>query len=135
VALIYGRSLMRVDVRFATRDRDHAAHLQCPHCGAEVLFWDDLRPRGGIWRSAASPGSCPRSSVEEVSNLLMAAPGPGLKYRAALNVSYGAGLRAREVCNLKISDIDSDRMLIYVEQGKSSHLRPRVRGPMPRMSA
>lgn len=57
-------------------------------------------------------------SVEEVSDLLMAAPGPGLKYRAALSISYGAGLRASEVCNLKIGDIDSDRMLIHVEQGK-----------------
>ena len=30
-------------------------------------------------------------SVEEVSDLLMATPGPGLKYRAALCISYGAG--------------------------------------------
>lgn len=57
-------------------------------------------------------------SVEEVQDLLMAAPGPGLKYRAALSISYGAGLRAAEVCNLKLGDIDSDRMLIHVEQGK-----------------
>jgi integrase/recombinase XerD len=57
-------------------------------------------------------------SVEEVSDLLMATPGPGLKYRAALSISYGGGLRAAEVCNLKVGDIDSDRMLIHVEQGK-----------------
>ncbi len=57
-------------------------------------------------------------SVEEVSEVLRAAPGPGLKYRAALSISYGAGLRASEVCNLKIGDIDSDRMLIHVEQGR-----------------
>jgi site-specific recombinase XerD len=57
-------------------------------------------------------------SVEEVCEVLKAAPGPGLKYRAALSISYGAGLRASEVCNLKIGDIDSDRMLIHVEQGK-----------------
>ena len=57
-------------------------------------------------------------SVAEVSDILLAAPGPGLKYRAALSISYGAGLRAAEVCHLKIRDIDSDRMLIHVEQGK-----------------
>lgn len=57
-------------------------------------------------------------SAEDVSKILMAAPGPGLKYRAALSISYGAGLRASEVCNLKLGDIDSDRMLIHVEQGK-----------------
>ena len=57
-------------------------------------------------------------SVEEVSELLAVAPGPGLKYRAALSISYGAGLRASEVCNLTTGDIDSDRMLIHVVQGK-----------------
>lgn len=62
-------------------------------------------------------------SVEEVSDILMAAPGPGLKYRAPLSISNGAGLRAAEVCNLKIGHIDSDRMLIHVEQGKGGKER------------
>ncbi|HEY2684947.1 MAG TPA: site-specific integrase [Steroidobacteraceae bacterium] len=55
-------------------------------------------------------------SPEEVARLLDAAP--GLKYRAALSVAYGAGLRATEVVSLKVSDIDSKRMVIRVEQGK-----------------
>jgi integrase/recombinase XerD len=55
-------------------------------------------------------------SPEEVARLLDAAP--GLKYRAALSVAYGAGLRAAEVVSLKIADIDSTRMVIRVEQGK-----------------
>jgi integrase/recombinase XerD len=55
-------------------------------------------------------------SVEEVARLLDAAP--GLKYKAALSVAYGAGLRANEVVSLKVSDIDSKRMIIRVEQGK-----------------
>jgi site-specific recombinase XerD len=55
-------------------------------------------------------------SPEEVARLLEAAP--GLKYRAALSVAYGAGLRASEVVSLKIADIDSARMVIRVEQGK-----------------
>jgi hypothetical protein len=48
-------------------------------------------------------------SPQEVARLLDAAP--GLKYRAALSVAYGAGLRASEVLSLKISDIDSARMV------------------------
>ena len=40
-------------------------------------------------------------SVEEVARLLDAAP--GLKYKAALSVDYGAGLRANEVVSRKIS--------------------------------
>src|SRR5712672_850819 len=55
-------------------------------------------------------------SPVEVARLLEAAP--GLKYRAALSVAYGAGLRASEVVSLKIADIDSARMVIRVEQGK-----------------
>jgi site-specific recombinase XerD len=55
-------------------------------------------------------------SPEEVARLLDAAP--GLKYKAALSVAYGAGLRATEVVSLKVSDIDSKRMIIRVEQGK-----------------
>jgi integrase/recombinase XerD len=55
-------------------------------------------------------------SLEEVARLLDAAP--SLKYRTALSVAYGAGLRASEVVALKVSDIDSQRMVIRVEQGK-----------------
>jgi site-specific recombinase XerD len=55
-------------------------------------------------------------SPEEVARVLDAAP--GLKYRAALSVAYGAGLRASEVVSLKLADIDSSRMVIRVEQGK-----------------
>jgi integrase/recombinase XerD len=55
-------------------------------------------------------------SPEEVARLLDAAP--SLKYRAALSVAYGAGLRASEIISLKVEDIDSARMVIRVEQGK-----------------
>jgi site-specific recombinase XerD len=55
-------------------------------------------------------------SPEEVARLLNAAA--GLKYKAALSVAYGAGLRAAEVVSLKVCDIDSKRMIIRVEQGK-----------------
>jgi integrase/recombinase XerD len=55
-------------------------------------------------------------SPEEVARLLDAAPGP--KYKAALSVAYGAGLRVSEVVALKIGDIDSTRMVIRIEQGK-----------------
>jgi site-specific recombinase XerD len=53
---------------------------------------------------------------EDVARLLEAAPGP--KHKAALSVAYGAGLRAMEVVSLKVTDIDSKRMMIRVEMGK-----------------
>ena len=68
-------------------------------------------------------------SPQEVARLLDAAP--GLKYKAALSVAYGAGLRASDVISLKVSDIDSARMVIRVEQGKSlpSQKRRKSGGP------
>jgi integrase/recombinase XerD len=52
-------------------------------------------------------------SVEETARLLEAAP--GIKYKAALSVAYGVGLRVSEVPHLKVDDIDSTRILIRVE--------------------
>jgi site-specific recombinase XerD len=57
-------------------------------------------------------------SMEEVTRLLNATD--NLKHKAALSVAYGAGLRASEVVHLTTQDIDSERMLIRVEQGKGS---------------
>ena len=66
-------------------------------------------------------------SVADVTRLLDAAP--NLKSKAALSVAYGAGLRASEVCHLKITDIDSERMIIRVEQGKGSRDRQAMLSP------
>jgi integrase/recombinase XerD len=55
-------------------------------------------------------------SPEEVTRFLDAAPGP--KYKAAFSAAYGAGLRVSEVVALKVSDVDSQRMLLRIEQGK-----------------
>ena len=41
-------------------------------------------------------------SPDEVARFLEAAP--GLKYKAAFSVAYGAGLRVSEVASLKVSD-------------------------------
>ncbi len=66
-------------------------------------------------------------SVEEVTRLLKATS--NLKHRAALSVAYGAGLRASEVTHLKIADIDSDRMIIRIQQGKGCRDRYAMLSP------
>jgi len=66
-------------------------------------------------------------SVEEVERLLAGASNP--KHRAALAVAYGAGLRSSEVVHLKIADIDSNRMIVRVEQGKGRRDRYAMLSP------
>jgi integrase/recombinase XerD len=66
-------------------------------------------------------------SVEETAWLLEAAP--GIKYNAALGVAYGAGLPASEVAHLKVDNIDSQRMLIRVGQGKGGKDRNAMVSP------
>jgi len=60
-------------------------------------------------------------SMEEIAQVLGATRSP--KHYAALSVAYGAGLRVSEVSALKVSDIDSKRMLIRVECGKGGRSR------------
>jgi len=55
-------------------------------------------------------------SPEEVARLLDGAT--SLKYKAALSLAYGAGLRASEVVSLKLTDINSEREVIRIQQGK-----------------
>ena len=55
-------------------------------------------------------------SPEEVVQFFQAVH--SLKYRAIFMSIYAAGLRVSEVARLKVTDIDSRRMTIRVEQGK-----------------
>lgn len=64
---------------------------------------------------------------EEVARLIESAANP--KHRAVLMTTYGAGLRLNEVCHLKLSDIDSSRMTLRVEQGKGAKDRYTLLSP------
>ena len=64
---------------------------------------------------------------EDVLRMLVAARSP--KSKAMLSIAYGAGLRAMEVVSLKVANIDSQRMLIHVEQGKGRRDRLAMLSP------
>jgi site-specific recombinase XerD len=55
-------------------------------------------------------------SAQEVARLLECVSDP--KQHAILTTAYATGLRISELCHLRISDIDSQRMVLRVEQGK-----------------
>ena len=67
-------------------------------------------------------------SREEVARLLAAVD--NLKHQTALSVAYGAGLRASEVVALKVSNVDSQRMTLRVEQGKGAKDRYAMLSPV-----
>lgn len=66
-------------------------------------------------------------SREEVRRLIDHASNS--KYRAMLLTTYAAGLRLNEVLHLRVSDIDSARMTIRVQQGKGGQDRYTVLSP------
>ena len=60
-------------------------------------------------------------SEEEVARLIESASNS--YHRVIVMVLYGTGLRREELCQLKLSDIDSQRMVIHVRQGKGNRDR------------
>jgi site-specific recombinase XerD len=60
-------------------------------------------------------------SPDEVRRLIAGAK--NLYHRTLLLMLYGTGLRRSELLQLKVSDIDSRRMVVRVERGKGGHGR------------
>jgi integrase/recombinase XerD len=50
-------------------------------------------------------------------------------YRAMVMTLYATGLRRAELCRLKVADIDSERMVIHVRQGKGGRDRDVLLSP------
>ena len=75
-------------------------------------------------------------SPDEVQRLIAGAK--NLYHRTMLLTLYGAGLRRAELCDLKVRDIDSQRMMLRVERGKGGRdreipLSPTLLGGAPRV--
>lgn len=69
--------------------------------------------------SARQPQKLPQIlSREEVAALIERAH--NFKHRVFLMTTYAAGLRVSEACALKIADLDSQRMMIRITQGKGA---------------
>jgi integrase/recombinase XerD len=67
-------------------------------------------------------------SRDEVKRLIAACD--NLKHLTALSVAYGAGLRASEVAALKVTDVDSQRMVLRIQQGKGGKDRYAMLSPV-----
>lgn len=77
--------------------------------GREKFFWEIPRPKKSF--------NLPKViSEEKIIKGLLAVE--NLKHRTLLLLAYSAGMRVSEVVQLKITDIDSDRMQITINESK-----------------
>ena len=77
--------------------------------GREKFFWEIPRPKKRI----ILPKLLNETEIRRLFNALL-----NKKHKAMLFTAYSAGLRVSEIVNLKIADIDSRRMQIFIEKAK-----------------
>lgn len=77
--------------------------------GREKFFWDIPRPK----KPQILPKLLNESELAKLFNALT-----NRKHKAMLFLAYSSGLRVSEIVNLKIADIDSKRMQIFIERAK-----------------
>jgi len=76
--------------------------------------WEDFNIRRPS-RSMKLPVVLSQKEVKRIIEIT-----PNLKHRAFISLIYSCGLRLEELCNLKVADIDSDRMQIHIRSGKGN---------------
>jgi integrase/recombinase XerD len=93
-------------------------------CALRFLYRETLKKEWAIHHIpyAKKPRKLPVIlSQQEISQFLSHVQ--NLKYRTVLKTMYAAGLRLSEALNLLVTDIDSQRMLIRIRQGKGNKER------------
>ena len=98
-----------------------------------LKFFFDITLQRGELMARMQPVRLPQRlpvvlSREEVARLIAACN--NLKHQTALSLAYATGLRASEVVSLKVSDVDSGRMTLRVEQGKGRKDRYAMLSPL-----
>ncbi len=95
------------------------------HRAALKFLYEVTLQRPGVVETMWTPRVARRLpevlSGSEVERLIGAIR--SLKHRTIVMTTYGAGLRIKETCNLQVADIDSERMLLRIRQGKGGHDR------------
>lgn len=98
--------------------------FNCCVCALKFLYETTLGRPGEVSQIpyARRPKKLPVVlSEEEVAGLLAALQNP--KYRIAFMTAYSAGLRVGETAYLRVEDIDSARMMIFVRHAKGQKER------------
>jgi integrase/recombinase XerD len=105
-------------------------HINQVACALRFMYGITLGRREAFERivSGKEPEKLPQVLNQgEIQHFLAAVL--GLRNRVALTTAYAAGLRVGEVARLKITSIDSARMLLHVEAGKGGKDRYAMLSP------
>ena len=106
------------------------SHINQVACALRFFYGVTLGQKEAVERivSGREPEKLPPVlNPEEITRFLEAVA--GLRNRVALTTAYAAGLRVGEVARLKVSAIDSTRMVIHVEDGKGGRDRYAMLSP------
>lgn len=91
----------------------------------QVLKWPEFEVKVNIPKR---PQRIPELlTVDEVKRIVSAGTNP--KHRMLLCTAYACGLRVSELVNLKVRDIDSERQLLRIVQGKGAKDRAVMLSP------
>ncbi len=138
LAQFYGRSPDRISER-AVQDylmhlyRDRGlSHSTCNQAAAALRFFYHTtlrrRPTSFLIPVAREPSRLPVVLTQaELARLFTQPLWP--KHRALLLTAYAAGLRVSELVALRVRDVDAERRLIRVEQGKGARDRTTLLSP------
>ena len=105
-------------------------HINQVACALRFFYGITLGRKDAIERivSGREPDRLPPVlNREEIVRFLKAVE--GTRNRVALTTAYAAGLRIGEVVRLKVSAIDSERMLLHIEGGKGGRDRYAMLSP------
>lgn len=104
------------------KDKKYGISAQKQLIGALKLFYQEMFKRKidfSIIYPTRKTESLPQIlSKQEVKQILTSYA--NLKHKAIIGTIYGLGLRISELIDLKISDIDSQRMLVHIKNSKGN---------------
>lgn len=115
-----GHGEVRQFLLHLVQDRNASTHTQAQYVSALKFFYNVTVKKPEVVKDIPYPKQSRRLpdilSPEEVMRVFKTVR--SIKYKAIIATAYAAGLRISEVCTLRITDIDSQRMRIHIRSGK-----------------
>ena len=117
---LMGREEIREYQRYLAEETSVSAGYQCMFGYSAKFLYREVLQRPEVVEGMKLPKR-PKTlpvvlSMEEVDRFFSSIK--SVKYRAIFGLAYGCGLRVLEICRLKKTDIDSQRMLVRIRMSK-----------------